>query len=77
MSSLQLLDPSLRCTVRTAELHESDYTPWEGHEVTAWPSLTVLRGKIMVEDGTFHAAEDDGRYLKRKIPREILEGSAI
>ncbi len=76
-ADITVLDPALRRTVRKEDLHESDYTPWEGHEVTAWPSLTVLRGKIMVEDGAFHAVEGDGQYLKRKIPIEILEGSAI
>ncbi len=76
-ADVTVLDPGMSRTVRAANLHESDYTPWEGHEVTAWPTLTVLRGKIMVEDGEFHAALDDGRYLPRKIPREIIEGSMI
>jgi hypothetical protein len=33
-------------TVRSADLDETDYTSWERHAVTAWPSVTVLRGKV-------------------------------
>ncbi len=76
-ADITILDPALHRTVRKEDLHETDYTPWEGHEVTAWPSLTMLRGKIMVEDGVFHAKGGEGRYLKRKIPMEVIEGSAL
>ena len=41
--------------MRAKELHEPDYSPWEGHEVAAWPALTVMRGKVVVEDGKFTA----------------------
>ena len=43
----------------------------QGKEVGAWPSVTVLRGKVMVADGKFHGDLKDGRYLKRKIPDSI------
>src|ERR1700742_1202092 len=48
-----VLDTGLRKTIRAADLHETDYTPWEGHVVTAWPSVTVLRGKVMVAGEQF------------------------
>ena len=60
--------PASDARVRAQDLHEADYTPWEGKEVGAWPSLTVLRGKVMVADGKFHGDLKDGRYLKRRIP---------
>ena len=66
--------PTRRGTVRAADLHESDYTPWEGHEINAWPTMTMLRGKVMVENGRYFAEPTDGRYLKRKISQEILRG---
>jgi hypothetical protein len=37
----------------------------------------VLRGKIMVENGQYFASPRDGKYLKRKIPSEILGGAAL
>ena len=65
------LDTSKRRVVRAEELHETDYTPWEGKEVGAWPSVTVLRGKVMVADGKFHGDLKDGQYLKRTIPDSV------
>ncbi|MBI3069250.1 MAG: amidohydrolase family protein, partial [Betaproteobacteria bacterium] len=70
-ADITVLDPSLKMTVRKEMLHETDYSPWEGHEVHAWPSITILRGKVKVEDGRFLGDPKDGQYLFRKIPDEI------
>ena len=37
-ADIVLLDTGIAKTIRAADLHETDYTPWEGHKVTAWPS---------------------------------------
>jgi dihydropyrimidinase len=76
-ADITILDPTRRGKVRAADLHETDYTPWEGHDIFAWPTVTILRGKIMVENGRYLASPKDGRYLKRKIPAEILKGPAL
>jgi hypothetical protein len=60
-----------RHTLRAAELHEADYSPWEGRDLAAWPSMTMLRGKIVVEGGAFTGDPKDGHFLLRKIPEEI------
>jgi len=73
-ADLVILDPGLARTIQNKDLHESDYTPWEGHQVGLWPCLTMLRGKIMVEDGKFFGQLSDGQYLKRKISSETLAG---
>src|SRR5688572_1779671 len=62
-ADIAVLDPSKRTTIRKEMLHESDYSPWEGHEVHAWPTLTVLRGKVVVDEGRFTGALEDGQYL--------------
>jgi dihydropyrimidinase len=76
-ADITILDPTRRGKVRAADLHETDYTPWEGHDIFAWPVTTILRGKIMVEDSRYHAHPSDGRYLKRKIPAAIRNGPAL
>ena len=76
-ADLALLDPSVRRTVRLDDLHASDYSPWEGHEISAWPVVTVLRGKVVVENGSFHGDPADGRYLKRSIPEAVRSGPAV
>jgi dihydropyrimidinase len=72
-ADIVVLDTTKRRTVRAQDLHEADYSPWEGKEVGAWPSLTVLRGKVIVADGKFHGDLKDGQYLKRRIPEAIRE----
>jgi dihydropyrimidinase len=74
-ADITILDPSRRGKVRAADLHESDYTPWEGHDIYAWPVTTLLRGKVMVENGAYHGSPKDGRYLKRKIAASTLSGT--
>src|SRR5215470_13446613 len=74
-ADITILDPARRGTVRAADLHESDYTPWEGHDIFAWPVTTILRGKVMVEHGQYLGSLRDGRYLKRKISSQTLGGT--
>ncbi|MDH3700027.1 MAG: amidohydrolase family protein [Alphaproteobacteria bacterium] len=76
-ADIAIVDPSESRTVRKEDLHSTDYTPWEGHEVTAWPVITILRGKIMVENGKFFGDLKDGVYLSRKIPESIRGGAAL
>jgi len=73
-ADLTVLDPGAARTVRKEDLHESDYTPWEGHRVAAWPTCTILRGKVMVEDGQFFGDPGDGRHLVRRIPESVRSG---
>ncbi len=76
-ADLVLLDPRAGRVVRKEDLHETDYTPWEGHEVTAWPSMTILGGKIAVESGNLLAAPTDGKFLSRKIDSDIRSYPAV
>jgi dihydropyrimidinase len=76
-ADLTILDPARRGKVRAEDLHETDYTPWEGHDIFAWPVVTVLRGKVVVENGRFLGHEGGGQYLKRKIASEIIAGPML
>ena len=76
-ADITILDPTRRGKVTASELHETDYTPWEGHDIFAWPVMTMLRGKVMVENGQYLASPQDGRYLKRKIPADIRNGVTL
>ena len=76
-ADIVLLDPKKARVIRKEDLHETDYTPWEGHEVAAWPSMTILRGKIAVDDGKLLAAPTDGQFLPRKIPDAIRSRPAV
>jgi dihydropyrimidinase len=45
--------------------HGSDYTPYEGLEVTGWPVKTLLRGQVIVDDGRTVAEPGYGQFLPR------------
>ena len=75
-ADIVLLETGIEKTIRAADLHETDYTPWEGHVVTAWPAMTILRGKIVVEDGASSATQD-GQFLPRKVADEIRSRPAV
>ncbi len=76
-ADITVLDPGARRTITAARLHEADYTPWEGYEAEVWPSLTVLRGKVMMEAGEFLGDVKDGKLLKRKLAEEIRNRPAV
>ena len=76
-ADITILDPSRRGKIRKEDLHESDYSPWEGHDIFAWPVVTILRGKVMVEGGRYFGEPGGGQYLKRKIPAGIIVGTEL
>jgi dihydropyrimidinase len=76
-ADITILDPSRRGKVTASELHETDYTPWEGHDIFAWPETTLLRGKVMVDAGKLLGEPSDGQYLKRKIPDDVMGGITL
>ena len=76
-ADLCVLDPADRRVIRAAELHETDYTPWEGWQALAWPCLTMLRGRVVVEGGRFLGGLGDGRRVPRRVAREIVAGPCL
>src|ERR1700722_8433075 len=68
-ADIVLWDPKPKVTIRHDLIHDgSDYTPYEGLEVTGWPVLTMLRGKVVVNDGVLVGAKGYGSYLPRAKP---------
>jgi dihydropyrimidinase len=43
----------------------SDYTPYEGREITGWPVRTIVRGKTIVNEGKLIGKMGYGKYLDR------------
>jgi dihydropyrimidinase len=74
-ADIVIFDPTIRRTVRVQDLHETDYSPWEGHEIAGWPETTILRGKVMVEKGEFFG-DGQGQRLTRRIADRVRSGPA-
>ena len=76
-ADIVVLDPHDKRVITASELHEADYTPWEGRKMEAWPCLTVLRGKIVVEGGVYKGSLNDGQWQHRKIADEMFTGARL
>jgi dihydropyrimidinase len=65
-ADIVIFDPGLTRTIRASEMHSAcDYDPYEGWEVTGWPTLTLLRGKTAYAHGEIHAKPGQGRLVLR------------
>ena len=55
------------------DLHaDSDYSIWEGFECSGYPVLTMLRGKVIVEEGKLLGDSSDGKWLSRPVAPGVL-----
>lgn len=65
-ADLVVWDPDATRVVDGASMHShSDYSPYDGHEVTGWPRWTISRGEVVLEDGIITAAPGRGRLAPR------------
>ncbi|MCR9176780.1 MAG: dihydropyrimidinase [Alphaproteobacteria bacterium] len=46
--------------------HDTDYTPYEGMDVTGWPAVTLTRGKVVWEEGVESCEAGWGNFLARE-----------
>jgi dihydropyrimidinase len=65
-ADLVLFDPNARRTLRAADLHHtSDYTPYEGFELTGAVRSVLVRGRRVVDGGAFVGTRGFGRFVER------------
>jgi dihydropyrimidinase len=71
-ADIVFIDPSIHKVLSMSDFHISDYSIWEGWEVHGWPVFTMLRGKIMVENGRMVGTQGTGQLIPRKIDSAML-----
>ena len=65
-ADIAIWDPNRKVRITAAGLHQgSDYTPYEGLDVTGWPVTTIVRGAIVVRDGVLVGQRAYGQHMKR------------
>ncbi|AJY44968.1 dihydropyrimidinase [Martelella endophytica] len=66
-ADIVLWDPEMTRTIDQADLHHGcDYTPYQGLEVTGWPVMTMLRGRVVTDGETLVNEAPGGEYLARE-----------
>lgn len=67
-ADIAIFDPKLTYTVRNADLnHAVDYTPFEGMQFTGKAVTTLLRGRVIFENGRYLGCAGEGRWQPRKL----------
>jgi len=54
--------------------HAIDYTPFEGFEFKNWPRYTILRGKVVFQEGQVVGEMGHGHFVRRE---KHVRGSAV
>ena len=71
-ADLVVWDPNETRVVDGSTMHSrSDFTPYDGTEVTGWPKYTVSRGEIVAEGSTVLAEPGRGRLVPRERHRSL------
>jgi hypothetical protein len=50
----------------------AEYSLWDGWELTGQVRDTVLRGAVLVENGSYVGSKTSGRFLKRRPLPEVI-----
>jgi dihydropyrimidinase len=65
-ADLVIFDPNRKVTINSAEmLSRADYDPFEGFEVTGWPTMTISRGVPIVTNRKVEAPAGRGEFIAR------------
>ncbi|HEY8636181.1 MAG TPA: amidohydrolase family protein, partial [Candidatus Limnocylindrales bacterium] len=66
-ADIVIFDPAARRTIRATDLHHtSDYTPYEGLEVTGAVRSVLVRGRAVIANGAFVGRRGFGRFVGRE-----------
>jgi dihydropyrimidinase len=76
-ADLVVFDPERRVTISAATHHsKSDYSLFEGTEVTGTPQVVLLRGRVLVEGDELVGQPGVGEFIRRACFREELRRPA-
>lgn len=72
-ADMVLLDPDREKVLSVRDsLIDVDWCPYQGMKVRGLPVMTLLRGKIIAEEGRFAGRRGAGKFIKRQIDPEVL-----
>ena len=74
-ADIAIWDGERRTTISQALMHHgTDYTPYDGMEVTGWPVSTMVRGKFVVRDGALVGSKTGAYITREKSPLATPRG---
>lgn len=72
-ADIVLIDPkaTVRASPRTLHM-QVQYSPYDGWDIVGLPVMTISRGAVVIENGTFVGRAGHGRFLRRSIDPAVL-----
>ena len=65
-ADIAIWDPEITREVRAEDLHDNmEYTPYEGMQVTGWPTTVIQRGEVIVDNDELLADRGAGQFVPR------------
>ena len=65
-ADIVVFDPNVDITISPESLHETaGWSPYSGTSLRGWPTTTISRGEILVDDGEWRGAAGHGRFVAR------------
>jgi dihydropyrimidinase len=65
-ADIALFDPTREVRLSPDTLHSNiDYCTYDGMTVVGWPTMTISRGDVIVEDGRYVGEPGRGRFVER------------
>jgi dihydropyrimidinase len=66
-ADLTIIDPERHMRIESERMQSrSDFDPYEGHEAVGWPVKTILRGRVVVDDGALLVEPGYGDLIRRR-----------
>lgn len=65
-ADLVIWDADRDVTFGANDLHDNvGYNPWEGRRIKGWPDKVILRGKVIVDGGSYSGKPGIGKWIDR------------
>ncbi len=76
-ADLLIIDPKAKTTIRAADHHgKAGMTPFEGWDVQGCPWMTLLRGRVLLNQGKLEQNSGYGQFLPSGDPVPPVAGRA-
>jgi len=65
-ADIAIWDPEISRVVKAEDMHDNmEFTPYEGMQVTGWPTTVIQRGSVIIEDNQLKAERGSGEFVPR------------
>ncbi len=66
-ADIAIWDPEISREVRADDMHDNmAYTPYEGMQITGWPTTVIQRGAVIIENNGLNAERGAGHFVPRR-----------